>query len=316
MGDETLEFLEACGLHVNKTNPRQYRAFIPALPEIVVLFQRPRDIPMSVAAGDIDLGITGYDTYAEIPADAKENIIVIHEALGYGRCDLVVAVPQAWDDVETMRDLAARAYAQNLRVATQYGNCVADFMREAGVENVRIVVADGALEAAPAIGYADFIVDITSSGTTLRENNLRTLSDGTVFRSEGIFIGNRERLCSDREMLATTAQMLEFFEAYLRAKNQYMVFANIRGATREEVTERVLSQPDLGGLQHPTLSQLIAKSAETNWWSINLVVAQSRLYTAIQQIRAIGGSGVVVTPVTYIFDELPDRSQRLLNAVR
>jgi ATP phosphoribosyltransferase len=84
MEGETLEFLANCGLRVNKTNPRQYSASIPVLPNVLILFQRPRDIPMSVAAGDVDLGITGYDTLAEAESSSEtESSVGIHEALGY-----------------------------------------------------------------------------------------------------------------------------------------------------------------------------------------------------------------------------------------
>lgn len=311
MEGETLDFLAACGLKVNKTNPRQYSASIPALPEVVVLFQRPRDIPMSVAMGDIDLGITGYDTFAEALDDDDERVLIIHEALGYGECELVLAVPIDWQDVNTLEELAAKAQRHELRVGTKYSRAVEGFLRRAEVNGVRIVLADGALEAAPSIGYADFIADITSSGTTLRENNLRVLEGGSILRSQAIFIGNRNALANRPAVRTVTQQMLETFEAYLRARNQYMLFANMRGATVEEVTARVLSQPDLGGLQHPTIAPLITKPHESGWWAINLVVSQARLYPSIQQIRAIGGSGVIVTPVTYIFDELPERAQRL-----
>jgi ATP phosphoribosyltransferase len=268
---------------------------------------------MSVAAGDVDLGITGYDTLAEAESSSEtESIVVIHEALGYGSCSLVLAVPNQWSEVQSLDDLAHKAEDQDLRVATKYPNALRQFFENAGVEGIKIVSADGALEAAPSIGYADFIADITSTGTTLRENQMHPLQDGTIVDSQAVFIGNREALSSRPELLAITEQMLEFIEAYLRARGQYMIYANMRGETVEEVATAVLSQPELGGLQHPTIASLITKPNEGNWWSVSLVVRHSHLYTAIQQIRAIGGSGVVVTPVSYIFDERPQRCQQLL----
>ena len=103
MEDETLSFLAACGLRVNKRNPRQYTATIPALPDVLVLFQRARDIPVSVAAGDVDLGITGYDGLVEMVGESSEAVITVHEALGYGECSLVLAVPEDWHDVQRLR---------------------------------------------------------------------------------------------------------------------------------------------------------------------------------------------------------------------
>jgi ATP phosphoribosyltransferase len=315
MEAETLDFLAGCGLRVYKPNPRQYTATIPALPEALLLFQRARDIPLSVAAGDVDLGITGYDALVETINGGKDSVIVVHEALGYGECSLVVAVPEDWDDVRTVDDLARKTAERPLRLATKYVSSVERFMADAGVENVRLVSADGALESAPIVGYADFIADLTSTGTTLHENRLRALEDGTIIDSQAILIGNRAALTTRPDVLETTRQMLEFFEAHLRARSQYMIFANVRGSSIDDVRARVFAQPDLGGLQGPTISPMITREENGYWWAINLVTNARKLYEVIRQIRAMGGSGVVVTPVTYIFEEAPERYRRLLSAL-
>ena len=316
MEAETLDFLAGCGLQVDKRNPRQYTATLPALPGVLVLFQRARDIPISVAAGDVDLGITGYDALAETADPDSDAIVAIHEALGYGECALVVAVPDDWDDVRTARDLARRATQVRLRVATKYPQLVGRFLSEVGAESVRVVSADGALESAPTVGYADFIADITSTGTTLRENRLRPLDDGVIVTSQATLVGNRAALKARDDVLQVARQMLEYIEAHQRARGQHMIFANMRGESAEDVGRRVFSQPDLGGLQGPTVASMITRQGAGNWWAINLVTSAEKLYAAIQQIRAIGGSGVVVTPVTYIFEELPARYQRLLAALQ
>lgn len=313
MEEETLDFLAACGLRVKKTHPRQYSAHLPAMPEILVLFQRSRDIANSVAAGDIDLGITGYDTTVDALDGDLSDIVIIHEGLGYGDCKLVVAVPNEWGDVNDLASLSARARESGeLRVATKHTNAVRNFFDQQGVEGIRIVSADGALEAAPAVGYADLIADITSTGTTLRDNHLKILKDGTIIESQAILIGNRASLAGRDDLLAATRQVLEFVEAYLRAKDQHLVFANMRGESMEEIGERIFTQTDLGGLQGPTISPIISRSQESGWFAINIVVPSERLYKAVRQIRAIGGSGVIATPVDYIFEEYPLRYQRLL----
>jgi ATP phosphoribosyltransferase len=315
MEGETLDFLAECGLRVHKPNPRQYTATLPALPEVLILFQRARDIPLSVAAGDVDLGITGYDTLFEAFGEETQDVIVVHEALGFGECRLVLAVPEEWDEVRTVADLARRGADRALRVATKYPQSVGRFLAARGVTHVRIVSADGALESAPLVGYADFIADITSTGTTLHENRLRALDDGTIVSSQAILIGNRAALTGRPDVLAATRQMLEFIEAHLRARGQYMIFANMRGSSMEDVAARVFSQPDLGGLQGPTISPMITRQEVGQWWAINLVAHAHRLYEVIRQIRDIGGSGVVVTPVTYIFEEAPERYLRLLSTL-
>ncbi|MBN1428655.1 MAG: ATP phosphoribosyltransferase [Anaerolineae bacterium] len=313
MAEETLEFLDECGLRINKANPRQYSATIPALPQALVLFQRVRDIPISVAAGDIDLAITGYDVVTEVLGDAPREVIVIHDNLGYGGCDLVLAVPDTWADVDSVETLAMRAERSGgLRVATKHGNIVGRFFTERGVTNMQIVTADGTLEAAPTVGYADMIADISSTGTTLQENRLKIPSDGVILTSSAILLGNRKALEARQDILEATRFLLEFIEAYLRAQGQYMVFANMRGDTAEDIARRVLNQRGLGGLQGPTISPIITPDTSSGWWAINIIVPANRLYTAVEQIRNIGGSGVVVTPVRYIFDESPARYRQLL----
>lgn len=314
MEGETMAFLEDCGLKVNKTNPRQYSATIPALPNVLVLFQRPRDIAVSVVNGDVDLGITGYDTVAEaLTRTNEQNLYVIHEALDYGHCRLVLAVPDEWTDILTLDDLSQKAKrGDEIRLATKYRNAVSRFLQDHAIENVRVVYADGALEAAPQIGYAEFIADITSSGTTLRENHMHTLEGGTIVESEAVFIGNVESLQTRPDVLAIAEHILELIEAELRARGKYLIFANMRGGSIEDVASRVATQSELGGLQHPTIARL----GTPNWWSVSVVVSQTNLYKAIQQIRSIDGSGVVVTPVSYIFDEKPERCTRLLEMIR
>ena len=317
MEGETLEFLANCGLKVNKTNPRQYTATISVLPEVLVLFQRPRDIPITVAAGDVDLGITGYDTVVEAinnPDINEKSIYIVHEALDYGECSLVLAVPDDWTDVQSVTELKTKAQEKPIRIATKYGNTVTKFLEENDMaEDVQLVYADGALEAAPRIGYADFIADISSTGTTLRENHMHTIGGGTLIESQAVLVANREALSSRPEVLTTTEHILEFIEAYLRSRDRYMIFANMRGDSLDDVAEQVLAQSELGGLQWPTIAPLGTREHDGTWWSVSIVVIHSRLYQAVQQIRDIGGSGVVVTPVAYIFDEKPERCQRLLN---
>ncbi len=313
MEGETLDFLTECGFKVHKPNPRQYTATIPALPDVLLLFQRAWDIPISVSSGDVDLGITGYDTLMETINGGQNGIVIIHEALGYGECSLVLAVPENWDDVQTTADLNRRT---PLRVATKFKNSVSRFLQEKGVDDVRVVGADGALESAPLVGYADFIADITSTGTTLRENRLRALEDGTIIDSQAILIGNHAALTSRPHLLDVTRRLIESIDAHLRARGQYMIFANIRGTSPEEIAARVFNQPDLGGLQGPTISPMITRDGSRNWWAINLVTHAHKVYDVIGQIRAIDGSGVVVTPVTYIFEETPERYQRLLATLK
>src|SRR5512137_1172752 len=117
---DAIGFLEACGLKIYKPNPRQYQATIPAIPGLSVLFQRPGDIVVGVRQGSLDFGIAGLDAVEEKRGD-NDDIIILHEALGFGSCSLALAVPETWDDVQRVIDLAARQARQpdRLRVATK-----------------------------------------------------------------------------------------------------------------------------------------------------------------------------------------------------
>src|SRR5512145_3467271 len=104
LSEDAVEFLAACGIKIHKPNPRQYAASIPALPGVTVLYQRPTDTVVSVRDGSVDFGITGLDVTAEYGGDQGE-VLVLHEALGFGGCRLAVAVPEMWERVETLSDL-------------------------------------------------------------------------------------------------------------------------------------------------------------------------------------------------------------------
>ena len=104
LSEAALELLADVGLHVYKPNPRQYRATIPSLPGLAVLFQRPGDIVVSVREGSVDFGVTGWDVVAERRGE-DGDILVIHPGLGFGHCSLNVIVPEAWEGVNTMADL-------------------------------------------------------------------------------------------------------------------------------------------------------------------------------------------------------------------
>lgn len=313
---ESLAFLDACGLGIYKPNPRQYQATVPAVPGLSVLFQRPGDIVVGVRQGSLDFGIAGLDAVEEKRGD-NDDIIILHEALGFGSCSLALAVPETWEDVQRVIDLVARQARQpeRLRVATKYPNLTRSFLAQHGLSDVKLIDSEGTLEVAPTIGYADLIADLVSTGTTLRDNRLRLLPDGVILKSQAVLIGNRTALQQRPEVLAVARQLLEFIEAHLRAQGSYLVFANMRGESPEAIAQAMLAQPHLSGLQGPTISPVITRD-DRAWFDVNIVVRKDQLMPTITELRAIGGSGVVVTPVTYIFEEEPPSYTQLLKIIR
>jgi len=317
---DTFNFLAACGLKVNRPNPRQYAATIPDLPNLTVMFQRPGDIVIGVREGTVDFGITGYDILAEKGVgDNGRTPLILHDELGYGHCTLNLAVPEA-QPIRTLDELAAWAKTlpadgRSLRVATKFPQVTGQFLAEHGVEPVKLVEVEGTLEIAPAIGFADLIADLVSSGITLRDNHLRPLSDGQILASQAVLIANKQTLQTRPEALDIARQMLEYIEAHLRAQGSYLVTANMRGDSPEAIAEAMQGRPYISGLQGPTVSRVVAPGTETSWYAINIIVRQEHLFPAIAELRAIGGSGVIVTPCTYIFEEEPARYRAMLAAL-
>jgi ATP phosphoribosyltransferase len=315
LAEETVEFLQACGIDIYKPNPRQYEATIPSIPGLTVLFQRPTDIVISVRNGSVDFGITGLDVLEE-HRGTDGDILVLHEALGYGKCALALAVPESWETVQTVADLRVEveALGRPLTVATKFPELTSRFLAAQNIP-FSIVSAEGTLEIAPAIGYADMIADLVSSGQTLRDNRLRPLEDGVIQPSQSVLIANHAVLKTNPQALAVVRQLLEFIEARLRAKNNLSIFANMRGESPETIAARMFTQETIGGLNGPTISRMVVRSGDPNWYDVHIIIHRDQLFAAISELRSIGGSGVVVTPVTYIFEEEPPRYKAMLEAL-
>jgi ATP phosphoribosyltransferase len=314
--DDSMDFLAECGLTVQKLNPRQYQAKMPALPDLTVLFQRPSDIVVSVRQGSVDFGITGIDVLEEKRGD-NGDIIILHDALGFGHCSLKLAVPESWIDVTNISSLKkyADTFDHPLRVATKFPVLTERFLNQNNIPHT-LISAEGTLETAPTIGYADIISDLVSSGQTLQDNRLRALPDGLIQASQTALIANRKTLQTNSEALEMARRLLEYIEAHLRAKENLLVIANMRGESPEAIAQKLFTQTSVGGLQGPTISPIITRESNQNWHSITIVVRRDHLTQAIGEIRSIGGSGIIVSPVTYIFEEEPPRYTAMLAALK
>ncbi|KAJ6928029.1 ATP phosphoribosyltransferase 2 [Populus alba x Populus x berolinensis] len=319
MAADTLDLLKDCQLLVKQVNPRQYVAEIPQLSNLEVWFQRPKDIVRKLLSGDLDLGIVGFDTFSEYGL-GNEDLIIVHDALGYGDCRLSLAIPNhgIFESINSLRELSQMPQwtaSKPLRVATGFTHLGPKFMKDNGFVNVTFSTADGALEAAPAMGIADAILDLVSSGTTLKENNLKEIEGGVLLESQAVLVARRKSLVEQEDVRCRTKEILERFEAHLRAVDQFTVTAHMRGSTAEEVAGRVCSQPSLSGLEGPTVSPVFCKhngKVTSDYYAIVICVPKKAIYKSVQQLREIGGSGVLVSPLTYIFEEVTPRWKELL----
>ena len=172
---------------------RSYQTKIQGRDDVEIAFLSASEIARELAAGSVHLGITGEDLARETIHDT-DKVVAFDLKLGFGHADVVVAVPDAWIDVNTMADLDDVAadyrarYGRRLRIATKYWRLTQNWFGQHGIGVYRIVESLGATEGAPAAGSADAIVDITSTGSTIRANNLKILNDGVILQSEANLI--------------------------------------------------------------------------------------------------------------------------------
>jgi len=180
----------------SKGHERLYRGTLAGIDGVEVVYTSAAEIVHELKSGRVQLGITGEDLIRETLADVDGSVEFV-APLGFGRADVVVAVPDFWIDVDRMTDLEdiaaqfSAAHGRRLRVATKYMNLTRRFFAASGVTGYRIVESVGATEATPAAGTAELIVDITTTGTTLRANHLKVLEDGLILKSQAHLFASR-----------------------------------------------------------------------------------------------------------------------------
>ena len=212
--EQTAELLAKAGLTLRKTgHERGYRGEVVELPGVDVAFISASEIAASLKGGRAHLGVTGEDLVREQMSDADTRVSFLKK-LGFGGADVVVAVPNAWIDVTTMSDLDEiagafrRAHGRALRVATKYLNLTRRFFDAHGVADYRLVESLGATEGTPAAGTADLIVDITTTGETLKANGLRILPDGVILKSQANLVAANTATW-DKDTIAIREDILE-----------------------------------------------------------------------------------------------------------
>lgn len=199
MKEEASAIFQRAGLKIVAIgNDRSYRGRLEGIDDVEIAFLSASEIARELGAGAVDFGVTGEDLVREgMPeADRRVEICV---PLGFGHADVVVAVPDLWLDVDSMADLGDVAadfrarHGRRLAIATKYWRLTQSFFSGShGIQLYRIVESLGATEGAPASGSADIIVDITSTGATLRANHLKILEDGIILRSQACLIRARK----------------------------------------------------------------------------------------------------------------------------
>lgn len=312
--EPTQAFLRACGIGVSRSNPRRYTANIPALNGVSVLFQRGADITPKVEDGSADLGIVGLDRYLEMRSESGDTNVVIDD-LDFGRCKLVLGVPDSWVDVASLADLADvamefRQQGRDIRIVTKYPRLVERFLLRNGINMFSLASSSGTLEAAVAMGFADIIADVSESGVTMRENRLKQISGGAIIDSNACLIGNRRLLRADAAKLERAKTLVDLMEAYLQSQNYYSVTANMRGEAPEELARRLLDHAEISGLRGPTISKVYSRDG-AGWYAVTVIIQKDNLANAVNRLRQAGSASVTVSHPNYVFNSVCEAHARL-----
>ena len=197
--EKAVSFFEDSGLKILQSDKeRNYFANIENKPNIKIIYLHAKEIIQRLGDGTLDAGISGLDLLNESEKSLQDKI-GIKQKLNFGDANLVVAVPDDWIDVQTIADLEEVAFDirskrnTRLRVATKYPNLTNNFLISKGVTQYKLISSLGATETYPFIGSSEIITDITSTGKTLQDNNLRVLKDGLILKSTAcLFISKNE----------------------------------------------------------------------------------------------------------------------------
>ena len=196
--DKTFQWFADRGVTLRKSGTdREYAGEVDGIDGIELILLSAGEIPRELDAGRIHLGVTGSDLVREKLSTWEQRVVEVAK-MGFGGADLIIAVPQAWIDVDSLDDLDAAAAAFRathrfrLRIATKYHRLVRDFLRANGVADYQLVDSQGATEGTIRNETAEAVADITSTGETLRANGLKILPDGMIHASQAtLFRGRR-----------------------------------------------------------------------------------------------------------------------------
>ena len=205
----SIDFLEKNNLKLTSNGgERNYFAQVENFPNIKIIYLHAKEIIQRLGDGTLDVGISGLDLLNESPANLKKKI-EIKKKLNFGMAKLVIAIPDDWIDVQTVADLEEVSFDfrdkknTRLRVATKYPNITNSFLFSKGVTQYKLVSSLGATETYPFIGSSEIITDISSSGKTLKDNNLRVLKDGLILESQASLMYLKKKTTKLKEFLSS-----------------------------------------------------------------------------------------------------------------
>lgn len=236
-----------------------------------LIFVRTQDIPKFVEDGVADIGFTGFDIVTETQVDVDKIM-----DLDFGQCEMVVAVKEE-DNYNSAKDLP-----QEIKVATSFPNIAKNYFDSIG-KNAKIIEVSGATEITPRLGLSNVVVDITSSGSTLKSNKLKIIDK--ILSSSAVVIANKNLSSNQKQC---TENLLRALESVIEAREKKYLMAHVPKSSLEEI------KSFLPGLSSPTVMTLMDDDEHV---VIHVVVDSDKVYDSIQHLKSLGGQGILIMTV-------------------
>ena len=270
LNERTIELLTRSGIDLGEDIGR--RLYIKAKnQDIEVIFVRAQDVPVFVAEGAIDMGITGIDETAESGRDLDKIL-----DLQFGYCHLAVAVPEASGITD------AAQIPEGSRIATSFPNLTKQYFDKLG-KKVEVITVTGACEIMPYMGVSDFIADLVSTGSTLKTNRLREV--GNIIESQAVVITSKKAMASKGQAIQ---DVVDSFQSIIIAENKKYIMADI---PRDKLAEVEKIIPGIGG---PTVLEI---AGNKDYLAVHAVIDGSKVFTTINELKRLGAKGILTTPI-------------------
>ncbi|MFW5912601.1 MAG: ATP phosphoribosyltransferase [Candidatus Hadarchaeota archaeon] len=267
--EPTLDLIEDSGIGVQDKGSRRLFAKTN-VPDLEVIFVRTQDIPNIVETGSADLGVTGHDLVLESQCEVEELL-----DLDFGRAEMVVAAYEN-SEIDSLDDVE-----DGMKVATEFPNVTQNYFDERGLD-VKVTKVSGATEITPFIGIADLIVDITSTGTTLRTHSLEVID--SLFETSVRLIANKDSL---RDKGGKVEEIRMAMEGVIKAKNRKLIMMNV---PEDKISEIEKIVPGMSG---PTVSRVEG----TDYLAVQAVVQSEEIYKLVGEVRERGARDILVVPI-------------------
>ncbi|MEM9205730.1 MAG: ATP phosphoribosyltransferase [Pseudomonadota bacterium] len=307
------QFFARAGLSLTRgRGARDYRGGIDGYANIEVSYLSASEIARGLADGGLHVGITGLDLVQETVPDHEAALVPLIP-LGFGHADVVIAVPEAWIDVDTVADLSDVSILMRQRdgrvprIATKYLTLTRRYLAGLGMadhRDYRLIESAGATEGAPASGTADLIVDITTTGSTLRANGLKVLSDGTILKSQAHLVASLRAEWGDAELSSLKA-VLSRIDAEARARTTRIVTAIAEDKLVAQISEIVDADPFIS--PGPTGEMMLRFQLP----AADVLATADRMREAGARHISITAAEYLVEPDDPVFDLLVVKLKRL-----